>query len=81
MFLSFCFSDAETRYSTTEHEALAVVRCLAEVRWLVVGSKHLTFIDTDHEALKLILMRGSEGNARIARWQDRLGECNFIVRH
>ncbi|KAI9882262.1 MAG: hypothetical protein M1823_005993 [Watsoniomyces obsoletus] len=26
-------------------------------------------------------MRGSEGSARIARWQDRLGEYDFIVRH
>ena len=32
MFLSFRLSDAETRYSNSEREALAVIRCLAEVR-------------------------------------------------
>jgi RNase H-like domain found in reverse transcriptase len=32
MFMSFRLSDAETRYTNTEREALAVVRCLAEVR-------------------------------------------------
>lgn len=35
LFMSFRLEDAETRYDTTEREALAVVRCLAEVRWLV----------------------------------------------
>ena len=35
MFFFFQLKDAETRYDTTEREALAVVQCLAEVRWLV----------------------------------------------
>lgn len=30
--MSFWLEDAETRYDTTEKEAIAVVRCLAEVR-------------------------------------------------
>ena len=33
MYLSFAMSGPETRYHTTEQEALAVVRCLEEVRW------------------------------------------------
>lgn len=31
MFMSFWLEDAETRYNTREKEALAVVRCFAEV--------------------------------------------------
>ena len=35
MFLSFKLEEAETRYPTTEREALAVVRCLAEFKGYV----------------------------------------------
>ena len=35
MFISLRLADAETRYSTTEQETLAVLRCLKEVSWLV----------------------------------------------
>lgn len=65
MFLSFRLSDAETRYSNPERECLAVVKCLAEVRWMIIGSKFLVMIYSDHSALKTILIRGSEGNSRI----------------
>ena len=54
MFMSFRLEDAETRYDTTEREALAVVRCLAEVRWLVTGSEYPTKLYTDHSALESI---------------------------
>ena len=66
MFMSFCLEDAETRYDTTEREALAVVRCLAEVRWLVTGSKYPTKLYTDHSALESILTQGSDAHGRIA---------------
>lgn len=26
-------------------------------------------------------MKGSDGHGRIARWQDRLGDCDFIICH
>jgi hypothetical protein len=39
------------RYSTTEQEALVVMRCLWEARWLVLGSKYPVIVDTDHSAL------------------------------
>jgi hypothetical protein len=82
MFMSFRFKDAETRYSNSEREALAVVRGLAEVKWLVSGSPYPTMVYTDHEALKTLLV-GSENDAhgRIARWQERLGEYNFRLFH
>jgi len=39
IFISFRLSDAETRYSNSEREALAVIRCLVEVRWMVIASQ------------------------------------------
>jgi hypothetical protein len=40
MFMSFKLSDAESRYSNSEREALAVIRNLAEVRWSIPTTKH-----------------------------------------
>lgn len=54
MFMSFWLEDAETRYDTIKREALAVVRCLAEVRWFVTKSEYLTKHYTDHSALESI---------------------------
>lgn len=81
MFMSYRLADVETRYTTTEKEALAVVRCLAEVRWLVVGSPFATMIYTDHQALLSILNKGTDTHGRIARWMDRLTEYDYIVHH
>ncbi len=67
MFMSFRLEDAETRYDTIEREALAIVRCLAEVRWLVTGSEYPTKLYTNHSALESIFTQGSDANERIAR--------------
>ena len=42
-FLSFQFTEVQQRYHTTERETLAVIRCLAECRWLV-NSPQLGYI-------------------------------------
>ena len=81
MFMSFRLNDAETRYDTTEREALAVVRCLAEVRWLVIGSPHPTRVYTDHQALQTVMNGAREGHGRLSRWQDRLSEYDIVVQH
>lgn len=80
MFISQRFNDAETRYHTTEREALAVLRCLEEVRWLVIGSKYLVIVYTDHEALVSILNKGDTAKGRIVGWQIRFSEYDFNVR-
>ena len=82
MFISFKLEDPETRYSNLEREALAVVRCLAEVRWMVVASEYPTLVYTDHEALKVLLTRpDNDAHGRIAKWQERLGEYHFRLIH
>ena len=60
------FLDAETRYHTTEREALAIVRCLEETRWLVNDNRHPVLIYTDHECLKTALQNSDKG--RIVGW-------------
>ena len=62
MFISFWLENAKTRYDTIEREALAVVRCLAEVRWLVTGSEYPTKLYTDHSALESIFTQGSDAH-------------------
>jgi len=71
--------DAETRYHTTEQEALAIVRCLEETRWLVNENRHPVLIYTDHECLKTALQNSDKG--RIIGWQLRLSEYDFRIIH
>lgn len=81
MFLSFSLIDPESRYMNSERECLAIVRCLAEIRWLVMGSRHPVMIYTDHEALKGVFLKGETEKGRIANWMDRLGEYDFELHH
>ena len=81
MFLSFRLNDAETRYVNSERECLAIVRCLAEVRWLVIGSKYPVKIYTDHNALQPIFAKGQTEKGRISNWMDRLGEYDIEVHY
>ena len=75
MFISKKLADAETLNTTTELEALAVVRCLAEVRWLVLGAKYPTKVYTDHLAL-IMLLKHDDAHGRIGKWQVKLAEYN-----
>ena len=55
MYMSFAFTAVETRYHTTEREALALLKALEECRWVIVGPKYPTKFYTDHQALVKIL--------------------------
>ena len=77
MFMSFRMTDAESRYVNSERECLAVVRCLAEVKWLVIGNKHPVILYSDHEALQKIFNTGQTEKGRISNWLDRLGEYDI----
>lgn len=70
MFLSFRLSDAETRYVNSERECLAIVKCLNEVKWLVIGSK-----------LSDKFNKGDSTKAQINTWLDRLSEFDLKVAH
>ncbi len=48
LFMSFQFTDMQRPYHATEREALAVIKCLAECRWLVKGPSFPSMLYTDH---------------------------------
>ena len=82
LFISFRLSDVESRYSNSEREALAVIRCLAEVKWMIVASKYPVIVYTDHSALRTLLTgQDNYAHGRIAKWQERLGEYHIRLLH
>jgi hypothetical protein len=81
MFMSFRLSDQETRYTNLERECLAVVKYLAEVRWIIIGSPWPLMLYSEHSALKTVLLKGSEGTTRVVQWESRLSEYDYIVVH
>ena len=75
MLLSFKLEDAETRYSNSEREALAVICFLAVVRWMVISSLYPILVYTDHEALRVLLTGlDNDAHGHIAKRQERLGK-------
>ena len=80
LFISRRLEPAETRYSNTEREALAIVRCLGEVKWLVHGSPHPVKVYTDHSALTTLL-RQDDAHGRLGKWQVKLSEYDLEYVH
>ena len=80
MSISKRLESAETRYTTTEQEALVVVRCLAEVRWLVLGATYPTKVYTGHSAL-ISLLKHDDTHGRIGKWQTTLAEYDVQYVH
>ena len=80
MSISKRLESAETRYTTTEQEALVVVRCSAEVRWLVLGATYPTKVYTGHSAL-ISLLKHDDTHGRIGKWQTKLAEYDVQYVH
>jgi len=82
IFMSFQLAEVETQYFNSEREALAVIRCLAEVRWMIMASLFSVFVYTDHEPLRTLLIGpDNDAHGRIAQWQERLGEYDIRLLH
>ena len=79
-FLSFQFTEVQRRYHTTERETLAVVKSLAECRWLVKGPRYPIMLYTDHQAL-LKCLKSEDSTGRLARWQLALSEYDLDIFH
>ena len=71
-------SHAETNYSTTEREALAVVDGVKRYQSYLSGTKF--FIHTDHGSLSW-LMRIKDPTGRLARWALQLQQYDFEIIH
>ena len=71
-------SDAETRYTVTEQECLALVDGVRYFRIYLEGTKFKAF--TDHIALKWLLKFDST-KKRLYRWSQELSNYDFEVIH
>ena len=76
-YASVTLKPAETRYSTTEKEALAVVWAIRQFRHYLLGP--LFEIVTDHNALRWLFHKQSNPTPRVARWVMELMEYKFTV--
>ena len=65
-YKSRLLNDTESRYSTTEREALAIYWCLIELRNYIGDSEII--IETDHKPLVNMHKKKNYGNKRIDNW-------------
>lgn len=77
-FASRTLLDAETRYSTSEQELLAIVWGIEHFRPYVYGTRFKVF--TDHRPL-VYLMNVKDPNSRLIRWKLRLSSYDFEIIH
>ncbi|GJT54152.1 reverse transcriptase domain-containing protein [Tanacetum coccineum] len=76
-YASKTMTDAQSHYTTTEKELLAVVYAFEKFRPYLVLSKTIVF--TDHSALKYLLAK-QDAKPRLLRWVLLLQEFDVIIR-
>nr|GFA88857.1 reverse transcriptase domain-containing protein [Tanacetum cinerariifolium] len=69
-------TNAESKYTTTEKEMLAMVYAFEKVRSYLIMNKRI--VHTDHSALKYLFAK-KDAKARLLRWVLLLQEFNFKV--
>nr|GEW87336.1 hypothetical protein [Tanacetum cinerariifolium] len=75
-YVSKTMNDAETNYTTTEKEMLAVVYAFEKFRSYLIMNKSI--VHTDHSALKYLFAK-KDAKARLLRWVLLLQEFDFQV--
>nr|GFB70637.1 reverse transcriptase domain-containing protein [Tanacetum cinerariifolium] len=75
-YASKTMNDAETNYTTTEKEMLAVVSAFEKFRSYLIMNKSI--VHTDHSALKYLFAK-KDAKARLLRWVLLLQEFDFQV--
>ncbi|GJU96199.1 reverse transcriptase domain-containing protein [Tanacetum coccineum] len=75
-YASKTMSEAETNYTTTEKEMLAVVYAFEKFRSYLIMNKSVVY--TDHSALKYLFNK-KDAKARLLRWVLLLQEFDFKV--
>nr|GFA79409.1 uncharacterized protein [Tanacetum cinerariifolium] len=75
-YASKTMNDAETNYTTTEKEMLAVVYAFEKFRSYLIMNKSM--VHTDHSALKYLFAK-KDAKARLLRWVLLLQEFDFHV--
>nr|GFC17210.1 reverse transcriptase domain-containing protein [Tanacetum cinerariifolium] len=75
-YASKTLTDAESNYTTTEKEMLAVVYAFEKFRSYLIMNKFI--VHTDHSALKYLFAK-KDAKARLLRWVLLLQEFDFDV--
>jgi hypothetical protein len=81
LFMSYRMTETETRYTATEREALAVIKCLADCEHYLRETRFAVKLYTDHSALIPILDQGTKGTPRIFGWKEKLSPYNWQIIH
>ena len=63
------FTQAELRLSSLMRESTATISTLTEHEFLILGSKHLTILFTDHKPIIFLFTEKSNPNHRGYRFQ------------
>lgn len=77
-YASRTLDEAQSNYTTTEKELLAVVYAFDKFRPYLVGSK--TIVYTDHAAIKYLLNK-KDAKPRLIRWILMLQEFNIEIKY
>lgn len=67
MFMSYQFTQLQTQYHIMKREALASLKSLKELQWLVKDSAYSVKLYTDHQTL-LKTLKSEDLTEQIARW-------------
>ena len=78
-FESALNSEAESRYSPTELEAMAIIKAVKKFRPFLHGARPFEIV-TDHRALEFITSDPNK-SGRLARWYSSLLEFQYTVVH
>ena len=81
MFLSFKLVDAKTRYFNIEKKCYIIVKCLTEIKWLMMRNKHSIMIYIDHKTSKFIFATKQIEKKRITIWLNMLKEYDLQLFH
>ena len=77
-YISRCFRGTETRWSTIEMEAFAIIFALKKLRPYLFGAKFVIY--TDHKPLKSLFL-GEVRNTKIQRWASLIAEYAAPIEH
>jgi hypothetical protein len=79
--IAYCsrqLNSAESKYSVTELELLALIFVTKQFRCYIYGRKFTVY--TDHRALEWLLNL-QDPSSRLTRWSVKLAEYDFVVEH